>query len=167
MKTKSGNLQHFIFTDISFYMCVVHFCIHFFTENSEPYDIPHHAFLNILMLINISRSHVATRIHKTFRWTLICIYIMGLYYLLQRCIGFTDPINIVKIPYSISLFIFTSLFNCTLVYAWQYNKFLNLRVILTFLIISALFSLGEAGENKYILITEYWFYKLISYRYLH
>ena len=92
---------------------------------------------------------------------------MGIYYLLQRWIGFFDPINIVNIPYSISLFIFTSLFNCTLVYAWQYNKYLNLRVLLHFVIISALFSLGEAGENKYILITEYWFYKLISYRYLN
>ena len=167
MKSQSINLKHFIFTDISFYMCMVHFFIHFFTHDSEPYDLPHHALLNLIMLINISRTHIATRIHKSIKITLMCIYAMGIYYLLQRWIGFFDPINIVNIPYSISLFIFTSLFNCTLVYAWQYNKYLNLRVLLHFVIISALFSLGEAGENKYILITEYWFYKLISYRYLN
>ncbi|SNW62053.1 Hypothetical protein ORPV_149, partial [Orpheovirus IHUMI-LCC2] len=132
-------------------------------KDAEFIDIPHHCILNVLSLFLLHKYKIC---NKKIKMVLTGIYVLGFYYLLQRWLQFYDPINIVGVPCSIFLFIFTSQFNCTIVYCWQYNRMITNKVLCIFLVLSSVFALGDAGEDKYLLILEYLMYCTISYRYL-
>ena len=160
-----------IFKDITFYMCMFHFFMHW---SKNPHDPIVHVFINmsVLMIVLTTPSlfYIPGNLGKIFKY--ICVsgtilfYILGNYWLVLQYYEYNKPgyLNFRNIPYSVSTSIYPNLLTCTIVHAKQFRRKIGLSPMLFVLILTIFFTFDkDVNGNNTLLFTEYWLYSFMSY----
>ncbi|ARA72000.1 hypothetical protein BNJ_00168 [Kaumoebavirus] len=150
---------------------MLHFYMHF---TNNPNDFLMHSILNVITVALMwSDPKLFGKYTFAISSAITLCFAAGTYWIMQVWLGYGAPgslpsyLDFVSIPGSVATSIFPSVFTCTIFYARQFGKKIGAWPLLFGLLLTVFFTFDDdVNKNKYILITEYWLYRFVSYPFL-